>query len=284
MSDSSYTDAGSLKALFDYLWQRNVGLAENVLECLLTSLTTRERSLSVPPPWCLYLTESGSCPLVLETVAGRCDLDEVRVKVWSHHPPYGDNLAEYLAPRCKNSWFDIALTQLATDIREFNIIVDAPRYPKIDGIVEPPLSGRVHRKMDGIFVEVCYGELIPAERFGVRVPTDAERAVLRNEDKVPPEPAKPVPVKAQRQEQAAKRKARREAKKNSRITGAAEWAKGKPNLNYAEAREKPPSKKVDFYTECEKVVPDLTYNEFKAGLKIERDRRRAEAEAPARKS
>lgn len=197
MPNSSYTDAGSLKALFDYLLRRVI-LAENVLECLLYSLTTRERSLSVPPPWCLYLTESGPCPLVLETAAGRCDLEEVRVKVWSLHPPYGDNLVEYLEPRCRNSAFIMALTQLATDIREFNIIVDEPLsgYPKMDGtIVEPPLSGRIHRKMDGIFVEAPYGELIPAERFGVRVPTDAERAALRNEDKEPPEPPSARPEK-----------------------------------------------------------------------------------------
>jgi hypothetical protein len=97
------------------------------------------------------------------------------------------------------------------------------------------------------------------------------------------EPARLVSVKAQRQAQATKRKAQRKAKKNSRITAAAAWAKDKPNLTNAEVREKPPSKKVDLYTECAAAVPNLTYNEFKAGLKIER-RKRAEAEAAARKS
>ena len=90
-------------------------------------------------------------------------------------------------------------------------------------------------------------------------------------------------VKARRQAQATEHKARRKAKKSSRITAAAAWAKNRSNLSYAEVRERQPGK-VDFYTECKATVPGLTYNEFRAGLKIERARRRVEAEAAARKS
>ena len=93
-------------------------------------------------------------------------------------------------------------------------------------------------------------------------------------------PARSVSVKARRQAQATKRKARRKAEKSSRIAAAAAWAKDKPNLINAEVREKPPSK-VDLYTECTAAVPNLTYNEFKAGLKIERSKaRRGESSRP----
>jgi hypothetical protein len=95
--------------------------------------------------------------------------------------------------------------------------------------------------------------------------------------------AKPVPVKAQQKAQEAKRKAQRKVERNSRIAAAAAWAKNKSNLNYAEVRESQPGK-VDPYTECKATVSGLTYNEFRDGLKIERNRRRVEAKATARKS
>ena len=243
MNDASYTDAGSLAELFEYLRLRVGGLRQNssvnpaqklvdrfrderVLECLLSSLANCARSLSVPPPWCPSLTESDPCQLVLETAAGRHDPAEVRVKVWSRHPPYGDNLAEYLEPRCRNSEFGTALNCLATDLREFNIVVDEPPsgYPKI---FEPPLPGRVRRTMTGIFVEASYGELIPAERFGVRVPTDAERAALRNGPLRRPDAASPKLTRKQRA-------ARRAAKAAAEAEGEAEAVKAlaaDPRLN-----------------------------------------------------
>ena len=122
-------------------------------------------------------------------------------------------------------------------------------------------------------------------------PPSVRSAPVSQPETLEPEiaPAKPMPIKVRRQAQATKRRTRRKAKRDGRIAKVAEWAKSKPSLAYAEMREKRPGK-VDFYTECRAAIsePDLPFREYRDGVKIERNRKRAaakaEAEAAAQKS